>query len=69
MTNHFRGCDPASGYGLDPISVVAKVTSANGRPAVKLSDNLAKRPATGTKSLAILRIFGKAGMVRRGVAV
>ena len=37
LTNDFRGLGPDG--GLDPFSIVCKVISANGRPAVKLSDN------------------------------
>ena len=37
LTNDFRGLAPDG--ALDPISIVCKVISANGRPAVKLSDN------------------------------
>jgi nicotinate phosphoribosyltransferase len=37
LTNDFRGLG-ADG-GLDPFSIVCKVISANGRPAVKISDN------------------------------
>jgi nicotinate phosphoribosyltransferase len=37
LTNDFRGLAP--GRGTDPISLVCKVVSANGRPAAKLSDN------------------------------
>ena len=37
LTNDFRGLD--TGGRLDPFSIVCKVVSANGRPAVKLSDN------------------------------
>ena len=44
LTNDFHGSAP-DGVDLDPISVVCKVTEANGRPAVKLSDN--PRKATG----------------------
>ena len=43
LTNDFRGFSP--GRGSQPISLVCKVISANGRPAVKLSDNPLK--ATG----------------------
>jgi nicotinate phosphoribosyltransferase len=43
LTNDFRDFVPDR--LLDPISIVCKVISANGRPAVKLSDNLTK--ATG----------------------
>jgi nicotinate phosphoribosyltransferase len=45
LTNDFSGCAPTDINGLDPISVVCKVTEADGRPAVKLSDN--PRKATG----------------------
>jgi nicotinate phosphoribosyltransferase len=40
LTNDFRGLAP--GGALDPISIVCKVVSANGRPAVKISDNPTK---------------------------
>ncbi len=46
LTNDFRGLAPKG--GLDPISIVCKVVSANGRPAVKLSDNPTK--AIGPKA-------------------
>lgn len=46
LTNDFRGLAPDR--ALDPISIVCKVLSANGRPAVKLSDNPTK--AIGPKS-------------------
>src|SRR5690606_10457168 len=45
LTNDFEDCAPEPNPGLKPISIVAKVSEANGRPAVKLSDNPAK--ATG----------------------
>ena len=45
-TNDFLGAHPRGLPSLDPISLVCKVTQANGRSAVKLSDNRAK--ATGT---------------------
>ena len=45
LTNDFEDCAPTATPGLTAISLVCKVTSANGRPAVKLSDNPAK--ATG----------------------
>lgn len=73
LTNDFRGCDPDDRPGLEPISLVCKVTEANGRPAVKLSDNPAK--ATGTPD-AIARyrgLFGSdaadAERLRRAVTV
>jgi nicotinate phosphoribosyltransferase len=46
LTNDFRGL--AQNGVLDPISIVCKVLSANGRPTVKLSDNPSK--AIGPKA-------------------
>ncbi|MFC0284047.1 nicotinate phosphoribosyltransferase [Camelimonas abortus] len=46
LTNDFEGCATRPDLDLRPASLVCKVSSANGRPAVKLSDNLQK--ATGT---------------------
>lgn len=48
LTNDFHDCAPENVTGLNPISVVCKVTAANGKPAVKLSDN--PRKATGEPS-------------------
>lgn len=47
LTNDFGGCSPNSDKGIEAISLVCKVKDANGRPAVKLSDNLQK--ATGER--------------------
>jgi nicotinate phosphoribosyltransferase len=69
LTNDFRGCDPAGGDGLEPISLVAKVTSANGRPAVKLSDNPHKATGQPVEIERYLRIFGHDGRVPTTVAV
>ena len=63
LTNDFRDCDPAGGHALEPISLVAKVTSANGRPAVKLSDNPAKATGDPAEIARYLRIFGASGRV------
>jgi nicotinate phosphoribosyltransferase len=46
LTNDFRGLTPDG--ALDPISIVCKVISADGRPTVKLSDNPTK--AMGPKA-------------------
>ena len=45
LTNDFEGCAPRRNDRLEAISLVCKVSEANGRPAVKLSDNPNK--ATG----------------------
>jgi nicotinate phosphoribosyltransferase len=69
LTNDFRGCAPDGGTGLEPISLVAKVTSANGRPAVKLSDNPAKATGDPAEIARYLRIFGTTGRVEADVSV
>jgi nicotinate phosphoribosyltransferase len=70
LTNDFKGCVPnGDPNGLAPISVVCKVIEANGRPAVKLSDNPLK--ATGPKDEIerYRRVFGTAGMKAHAVLV
>ncbi|WP_294322559.1 nicotinate phosphoribosyltransferase [uncultured Sphingomonas sp.] len=69
LTNDFRGCDPLGGEGLEPISLVCKVISADGRPAVKLSDNPAKATGDPADVARYLRIFGEGGRVASPVAV
>jgi nicotinate phosphoribosyltransferase len=49
LTNDFRGCHPRGEDTLEPISLVCKITSADGIPTVKLSDNASK--ATGPADL------------------
>ncbi|PJG46280.1 nicotinate phosphoribosyltransferase [Sphingobium sp. LB126] len=60
LTNDFHGCDPEGLPGLEPISLVCKVISANGRPAVKLSDNPEKATGTAEEIARYIRIFGNA---------
>lgn len=69
LTNDFEGCAPKETDRLNAISLVCKVTEANGRPAVKLSDNPAK--ATGDKKeiARYLRIFGETDRVEQLVKV
>ncbi|HEX8445446.1 MAG TPA: nicotinate phosphoribosyltransferase [Sphingomonas sp.] len=69
LTNDFRGCDPAGGSGLDPISLVAKVIRADGRPAVKLSDNAAKASGDPETLARYRRIFGTEGIEARATTV
>jgi nicotinate phosphoribosyltransferase len=42
LTNDFRGCHPRGEATLDPVSLVCKLMTVEGRPAVKLSDNARK---------------------------
>ncbi|WP_184086311.1 nicotinate phosphoribosyltransferase [Sphingomonas xinjiangensis] len=69
LTNDFRGCDPQDAVGLKPVSLVVKVAEANGRPAVKLSDNPAKATGNPEAIARYLRVFGSDGHVRSDVLV
>ncbi|MDB5506119.1 MAG: pncB [Devosia sp.] len=69
LTNDFEGCSPVPTTGLDAISLVCKVSEANGRPAVKLSDNPNKATGTPAEIARYLKLFGDADMVRLGVRV
>ena len=69
LTNDFRDCDPRGGTALEPISLVCKVTQANGRPAVKLSDNPAKATGDPAEIARYLAIFGGADRVASAVTV
>ena len=51
------------------ISLVCKVTEANGRPAVKLSDNPAKATGDPKEIARYLRIFGEKDRVEHAVKV
>jgi nicotinate phosphoribosyltransferase len=69
LTNDFVGCTPNGSVDLDPISIVCKVTSVDGRPAVKLSDNPEKATGVASEVERYLRVFGNAGRVRAPVHV
>jgi nicotinate phosphoribosyltransferase len=69
LTNDFAGCAPQGGDGLRAISLVCKVTAANGRPAVKLSDNPKKATGTAAEIARYLRVFGGEGLLARDVPV
>ncbi len=69
LTNDFEDCAPAYNEALRAISLVCKVTSANGRPAVKLSDNPEKATGDPEEIERYLRIFGQQDRVRQPVTV
>jgi len=69
LTNDFRGCHPRGASDLDPISLICKVTDANGRPAVKLSDNDAKPTGPPDEIERYRRVFGRSGVAHRAVLV
>ena len=70
LTNDFSGCAPAGVDGeLSAISLVCKVVSADGRPAVKLSDNPNKELGPPEEIARYRRVFGVQGMAARPVTV
>jgi len=62
LTNDFRGCNPNGGDAFDPISLICKVSTVEGRPAVKLSDNYAKALGPPSEIERYRRVFGTAGI-------
>jgi nicotinate phosphoribosyltransferase len=62
LTNDFRGCDPSGENGFDPISLICKVSTVEGRPAVKLSDNYAKALGPPEEIERYRRVFGVVGV-------
>jgi nicotinate phosphoribosyltransferase len=69
LTNDFRGCHPRGEDTLAPLSLVCKLTSADGVPTVKLSDNA--RKAVGPEDLVARyrRVFGSSAEVGAAVVV
>jgi nicotinate phosphoribosyltransferase len=69
LTNDFEDCAPVPTNRLDAISLVCKVTEANGRPVVKLSDNPEKATGDLAEIKRYLRIFGEKDRVKHLVKV
>ena len=69
LTNDFDGCAPTPNGALNAISLVCKVTEAEGRPAVKLSDNPMKAIGAPSEVARYLRLFGSKGRVAQPVLV
>ena len=69
LTNDFRGCHPRGEDTFEPISLVCKLTSADGVPTVKLSDNASK--ATGPTEVVARyrRVFGSTVLREQPVLV
>jgi nicotinate phosphoribosyltransferase len=70
LTNDFKGCSPrGDDEPFRSMSLVCKVTEANGRPAVKLSDNPTKATGPRDEIDRYLRVFGTLGMRQAAVSV
>jgi nicotinate phosphoribosyltransferase len=70
LTNDFVGCVPSGADGeLKAISLVCKVVEADGKPAVKLSDNPNKALGTPDEIERYRGIFGVSGMSKQPVEI
>ncbi len=69
LTNDFEDCAPRPIPSLLPISLVCKVSAADGHPAVKLSDNPRKATGEPDEIERYLRVFGSKGRVEHEVFV
>lgn len=68
LTNDFRGCYTKDNL-FRPISMVCKVVSANGKPVVKLSDNITKATGPMEEVERYKQIFGTEGRIAQEVLV
>ena len=62
LTNDFRDCHPRGERDLEPISLVCKLMTVEGRPAVKLSDNPRKATGPEEEIERYRRVFGTAAV-------
>jgi nicotinate phosphoribosyltransferase len=69
LTNDFRGCATHDEPMLDPISLVCKITAVDGRPAVKLSDNIDKATGPRAEVDRYIGVFGSAGRSAQKIEV
>lgn len=69
LTNDFRGCHPRGEDTLEPLSLVCKLTSVEGVPCVKLSDNARKAVGPAAYVERYRRVFGSAAEVGAVVVV
>ncbi len=67
LTNDFRNCNPRGDDAFDPASLVCKLNDADGRPAVKLSDNFQKALGPQDEIERYRRVFGSEGMAEAPV--
>jgi len=62
LTNDFRNCNPQGDNSFDPVNLVCKLNDADGKPAVKLSDNFQKALGPIDQIERYQRVFGLAGV-------
>ncbi|HMF62557.1 MAG TPA: nicotinate phosphoribosyltransferase [Edaphobacter sp.] len=69
LTNDFRDCHPRGERDLEPISLVCKLMTVEGRPAVKLSDNARKATGPVEDIARYRRVFGSVAVEGAAVLV
>lgn len=69
LTNDFRDCHPRGEDTFEPLSLVCKLTSADGIPTVKLSDNLHKATGPEEEIERYRRVFGSVAVEGAAVLV
>ena len=69
LTNDFRDCSTKPNDALRAISLVCKVTHANGKPTVKLSDNFQKATGPASEIERYRKLFGTEDMREQTVEV
>ncbi len=69
LTNDFRECHPRGEHDFEPISLVCKVMTVEGRPAVKLSDNAHKATGPAEEIERYRRVFGSVAVEGPAVLV
>ena len=69
LTNDFRGCHPRGEGTLGPLSLVCKLTSVDGVPVVKLSDNALKTSGPPDLVERYRRVFGTEAALGAAVVV
>ncbi|HYA63211.1 MAG TPA: nicotinate phosphoribosyltransferase [Candidatus Sulfotelmatobacter sp.] len=62
LTNDFRDCNPQGDSAFNPLSLVCKLNDADGKPAVKLSDNFQKALGPPAEIERYRRVFGLEGI-------
>jgi nicotinate phosphoribosyltransferase len=69
LTNDFRGCNPKGDDTLEPLSLVCKLMTVEGHPAVKLSDNAHKATGPVEEIERYRRVFGSVAVDGAAVVV
>lgn len=69
LTNDFRDCNPQGDGAFNPLSLVCKLNDADGRPAVKLSDNFQKALGPSAEVERYRRVFGVEGIADMPVII